>query len=72
MLKFIIYNFILFSFILIFNIYYISCEDENSIVFGTLETENSDLLDITDNHNLNLVITSTKKIYKDWRKEYKF
>ena len=43
--------------------YYIILCDENNIQIDTLEESNTDLLDVTDNHNLNIIVTTAKKIY---------
>ena len=40
-----------------------NCEIYDNFSTYTLEEESSDLLDVTDNHNLNLIVTTSKKIY---------
>ena len=47
--------------LLIFNLE--NCEIKDNFARYTLEEENSDILDVTDNHNLNLIVTTSKKIY---------
>ena len=56
-------NFIFVAFI-IFNKYHsILCENDENIEIIALESIGSELLDVTDNHNLNLIVTTSKKIY---------
>ena len=64
MRKFINYNFILLSLALIFKKFFVICQNGNSFVINTLESENSELIDVTDYHNLNLILTTGRKIYK--------
>ena len=54
-------NFCIITFILKIN--FISCQIKDNFIINTLEIGNNDLLDITDNHNLNLIVTTSKNIY---------
>ena len=56
-------NFLFIYFIIFINYCYISCEDDENIEIVTLESDSTELLDVTDNHNLNLIVTTSKKIY---------
>ena len=58
---FINYPFIIIYIFLNFNLE--NCEINDNFATYTLEEENSDILDVTDNHNLNLIVTTSKKIY---------
>ena len=40
-----------------------NCEINDNFAIYTLEEENSEILDVSDNHNLNLIVTTSKKIY---------
>ena len=64
--KSIINIFIKFDIILIYIFLHFNlekCEINDNFATYTLEEESNDLLDITDNHNLHLIVTTSKKIY---------
>ena len=63
MFKLYIYNIIFISFIIFFNYCFILCENDENLEIVILESDNTELLDVTDNHNLNLIVTTSKKIY---------
>ena len=54
-------NFCIITFILKIN--FMFCQIKDNFIINTLEIGNNDLLDITDNHNLNLIVTTSKNIY---------
>lgn len=56
-------NFIFLPLILFIAYFSISCENDENIEIVTLESDSTELLDVTDNHNLNLIVTTSKKIY---------
>ena len=56
-------NFIFIAFIFFNKYHSILCEIDEDIEIITLESIGSELLDVTDNHNLNLIVTTSKIIY---------
>ena len=64
--KLIINIFINFHLIIIYiflNFRLENCQINDNFASYTLEEESNDILDVTDNHNLNLIVTTSKKIY---------
>ena len=59
MIKLKIYNLALISLLT----YYIILCDNNNLQIDTLEIGNTELIEVTDNHNLNIIVTTSKKIY---------
>ena len=56
-------NFHLIIIYILLNLKLENCVINDNFATYTLEEENSDILDVTDNHNLNLIVTTSKKIY---------
>ena len=56
-------NFIFVAFIIFIKYHSILCVNDENIEIITLESIGSELLDVTDNHNLNLIVTTSKIIY---------
>ena len=60
-MKYVIQLFIIMTFFLKIELYY--CQIYDNFNRSILEEGNYDLLDVTDNHNLKLIVTTSKNIY---------